>query len=535
MPFDVSQIQGIDQRRAREFSRIHSARIKDIMEKFPNAFSVTKELETNGCTISAASPIDLARDTAIPLYIKHTDGKTRLFFAYLSESQCCWRRFAGSLHGIYWKGPSEHTQNFASSIQKFLDKINAEIPRFEMKEENGPLYRLSDLGLAPRHYADTYLEILHNIIIETESMLQSTTKTLDLDEQPYQMLKHWSSGSLDDVYGNHFKLLAGSEQLTYSILISDAGIFVQYAEDRAISQEAGELSIAGSPKNPVLPPIRPGTHKDHWVFTPLVEYSANFPKSDPESPKNGAHKTMIGERGGRIRIRNLHERTNSPIYTLYNGLRDVPRYMRYGHYDYADAKLRAIQNGSIPLISSEAPPQFPEEQVKSLAEERLRILIRAYQLYGEAPTNLNPDTPAGKEMMEKFEITIRTLKLFHRYLERHCGNFSEAVAERLGIDAVEWAKDKLEGVDSRILTQRAAKTFLGIPAGSSDSQKPEHDLKFGVTHPPIKTGLGVPFPNEDEPPLSDEKRPMLGRTLLGEMGIDLPTDGMVFRDKPQKK
>jgi len=387
---------------------------------FQNAsvFAILPEhtIKINNRAVRFGSPMKTGKYESIPVYVEDETGQTRLVIAYRSGSQACWRRFAGFACGIYWKGKSEHLQNFDFRIQMKLDAIYDSTPAKAVFGPDGNALCLEDLGISAECICrgDGILAITAaGLITDTEHILQDAMLRLQepfdvhaSGNKPNRLIAFWWAGNAEDPYGRHVNLMVLSRNMKYiyCLALTDDGMFPKYIQDAS----AYGINGAGAPEYGV-----PIPEESLWMLTPIVEYDSQSDKVKREGTLEAhIHGTVVGG-GCRVRILGVHENSKSPFHELNNGMSDYYRLLRSENFNLADAKLRRIleRGGELPQPPiPKTEPMVPKEHVNG----RLQELLEAYHIY--AAGGLDPGTGEGRNAISRLNITGRDIALFKRYL-----------------------------------------------------------------------------------------------------------------------
>ncbi|MEW6035018.1 MAG: hypothetical protein AB1529_00255 [Candidatus Micrarchaeota archaeon] len=376
----------------------------------PGAFRLldTFGVSTDDARVRFGSPIKLDDYDAIPVYVGR-GGQTTLAFAYRSRSQACWRRFAGRVGDIFWKGKSEHMQNFDWRLQRELDRIYE--TRTPLALAASGLHSLADLGLSSSLISPRWDGAMH-FITQIEDALQScmTVSSAPFDERdrmkaPATLIDFWWAGHPDDAYGRHANLMVLSRDAAYlyCIALTAEGIFPKFVQDAGTDR----LNSVGAPDRGV-----PIPKSSSWVFTPIVEYSSQQDEVARQKLSDlEIHGTIVFG-GNRVRIIGAHASGRSPFYELSNGLDGMCRLLRQDCYDAVEQKLSRIiaRGGALPL--SRTPPERPEAP-EGEVEERLHQLLEAF--HGLSISIPDPETSEGRQRMFDYHIGTREVALFRRY------------------------------------------------------------------------------------------------------------------------
>lgn len=413
----------------------HSERIRRIAESNPQPFRVSESFSIGKSTVMIGSPIFFDNYEAIPVYVRE-GGTTALNFAYRSKSQDSWRRYVGTYGGIFWKGPSEHLQNFDWRIQKRLDGISDSSPRHLLRSDMGNASSLDFLSpLDP-----TYVPIAEHLL--QKRMVRSHDR-LDLQDpgiKPNLLVDFWTSGSPEDSYGRHPTMIAESldGRYRYGLALTEDGLvpkFIQPSGDR--------INLAGAPETGVL--LR---DEDGWVLTPIVEYNSQQDKAREATGRLVEVDGTILLGGNRVRIHGVHTSMNSPFFELNNGLDDVYRLLRCSSVDFVEAKLQAILDGRgrLPLDSNRPGQAEPD---RAAAESRYGSLTSAFLRIRNG--ELDPGSDAGRAVLAGLFIHDNDLAVFRRYFG-YLRSFQlegfdvpdfawQRLKEKLWRMSVQWARD----------------------------------------------------------------------------------------------
>ncbi len=302
-------------------------------------------IEFDSRRVMFGSPLKTGKYESIPVYIDDESGQTRLVLAYRSGSQGCWRRFAGFMSGIFWKGESEHLQNFDFRIQMKLDAIYESMPAQAVLGPDGNPFSLQDLGISAEGVCRGDSEIYGNsiaLIGGAERVLQGAMlhqqEEFDVHAEgnrPGRLIAFWWSGNAEDPYGRHVNLMVLSRNMKhlYCLALTDDGMFPKYVQGAA----SDGINSAGAPLTGVDIP-----EESLWMLTPIVEYDSQCDKVKREDTMEAdIHGTVVGG-GNRVRILGVHENSKSPFYELNNGMSDYYRLLRSENFGLVDAKLRRI-------------------------------------------------------------------------------------------------------------------------------------------------------------------------------------------------
>jgi hypothetical protein len=372
-----------------------------------NTFSIGEH------TLSFGSPLELGKHNAIPLYVTHQD-QTAMIFAYQSKSHACWRRYAGFLAGIFWKGRSQHFQNFDWRIQKELDCIYYSRPSVPLKGPDGDLLKLSDFGLTAAQAADErHQKAAGLLVIGCEDILQGAmeagAKPFDIHDEgnkPELLLDYWWAGREDEAYGIHLNMMVVSRNRNYlyCIAVSDDGMFPKYVQDFGSTG----INAVGAPATGV-----PFSKEHGWLLTPIVEYSDETRDVEKEAAEQVVIKSTVLGGGNRVRVRNAHTSEKSPFFELNNGMACFYRLLRAGAHEEAGKGLQKIlaTKGRLPVS---ATPQQDAAVSGREVEDRHHQLIEAYHDFEKGL--LDPAAEEGRSRMARLSVGRRELVVFRRYL-----------------------------------------------------------------------------------------------------------------------
>jgi hypothetical protein len=437
---------------------IHTWRIRTLAASNQSLFGVVHSFEVGDKRVQLGSPLILggfgvnpAYD-AIPVYITGQDNQTRMVFAYRSKSQYCWRRFAGHIHNIFWKGDSEHMQNFDWRIQKEIDRVWDKIKPSCLHDDEGKKLSLEDLCITksqskpvPQMAAATIATKTERIIQESMSIDASEFNQLKDGVKPTVLLDYWWAGTPEDTYGRHINLVVASDRYIYCLAVTDDGMFPKYVQDRG-NQEIG---VIGSPAKGI--PIS----KEHsWVLTPILEY-----EQQTDGVANGALQnvhvrgTVMGVE--RVRVYGIHTNVTSPFYEVNNAMGPMFRCLRNGDHEALESELANIirNGGALPSASDDVQTKRSNLPVgRELVDERLHQLITAYHEFESG--KLDPSAWFGKRRMKELMITEREIAIFKRYQKyvetwktAYHGDFPlfamQTLTTKLGFVARQWVADRI--------------------------------------------------------------------------------------------
>ncbi|MFH0884215.1 MAG: hypothetical protein V1861_00725 [Candidatus Micrarchaeota archaeon] len=401
-----------------DISNRYSQHMLEIVFLNVPAFAILPEhtIEINNRRVRFGSPMKTGKYESIPVYVEDEAGHTRLVIAYRSGSQGCWRRFAGFAGGIYWKGKSEHLQNFDFRIQMKLDAIYDSTPAKAVFGPDDYALSLEDLGMSAERICGANNGIYATaaaLICNTEHFLQDAMLRLPepfdvhaAGNKPGRLIAFWWAGNAEDPYGRHVNLMVLSRNMKYiyCLALTDDGMFPKYIQNAA----AYGINGAGAPELGV-----PIPEESLWMLTPIVEYDSQCDKVKREDAMEAEiHGTVVGG-GRRVRILGVHENTKSPFFELNNGMSDYYRLLRSENFGLINAKLRRILEDGGELPQSPVPktePMVPRKYVN----DRMQELLEAYHIY--AAGGLDPGTREGQETIARLNITGRDIALFKRYL-----------------------------------------------------------------------------------------------------------------------
>ena len=417
----------------------YERRLESLVRLHPTAFTPIATVQVQHSKAMVCMPISLGRYDAVPLFVQNGSGLPRLIFAYSSKSQDSWRRFAGCIRyeeGInYWKGGSEHLQNFDWRVQKAIDNVYSS----QIKTVLHTVDSIETLSIYSPY-----------MIIALEKRFQENPRgwiepeLFDISSagnRPYKIVDFWWSGNADDGYGTRISMVASSRNGRYLHILAITGDglvpkFIQYAED--------------FPLNPLGAPLYgvPMKKEDEWILTPIVEYEGQQERAWNATGEVINVEGTILYGGGRVRIRGLHQSPKSPYFELDNGMRDFYRLLRTGSTEGADTKMRKLleAGGALP-ISAEPAEETEPSQAKS--GWRYYYLFQAFTLYYQGL--LDPSTEQGQSLMASYLITSRDIAVFKRYADYVRSHLlpggaipdqvKKQVADKLWNLSVQWAKD----------------------------------------------------------------------------------------------
>ena len=478
----------------------HRSRVRELMWRFPEAFRTAETITyPDGTTVRIGSPLRMKEEIAVPVYITQ-EGRTQMVFVYPSESQASLRRFPGEQSGAIFKGKfspklpdgvaylGEHFQNQEYRIQKAVDKIIKEKAPVDT-QSGGERVSLFELGFngkpkkgdpdAPGADAPgmSRFDANRHIVIKGEQDLQismnAEAEKVDVSapgNRPAKMVDYWFAGSDSAPYGKHIKAVVSSEngKYLYGVVITEDGMFLSYLQHA----EAG-INRGGSPKKGLLP-------KDEWLMTPIIEYEGQVIKIDAPLGVMVGKKTIVGTRGGRLRLFGAHETPKSPFFELNNGLSPLFRMLREGNFNAAESAMSGFASGKTPLTSAEKPKTLPFEALKNAIEKRTDILAKAFEAYEAG--RLDPSTPAGRAMMEEMKLSDRDIDIFRRWKEAT----EESRMVRLGRRAAQWAKD--EAAAGRLKPEAVGEPTLAMKPEAELAAKAGQDIE-GIRKRASEKGL----------------------------------------------
>ena len=434
----------------------HESRMAAIVSRQPEAFTISETISIGKYvvgigrllrpkSVDGSDPYD-----TIPLYISEPGKQTQLVFAYRSKSQDCWRRFAGYLYDVYWKGPSEHLQNFDWRIQRKLDEVCDGVHPLQLRDTDGSPLDLADLSINRGHSNSSCAMTGSAIIAASEQILQHSMleQVPPFDPhgygvKPETLVDYWWCGKPEDPYGRHLTLLVASEKYLYCIGVTDEGLFLKFIQHRDIS----DINLAGAPAKGVL--IEP---HDSWILTPILEYRDYARGPQLGGVKNYVVRGTILGGGERVRINGVHDDAWSPLIEINNGLAVLPRMIRRADFVSANGELQKIRvdDGKLPL-SKDPPERVPAAEIIHIIDRRETELLEAFRalLSGE----LDPSTLSGRTKMTEFHITSLEAAVLLRYRESlgPMANHLEARSDpsvnlfrkRLRLMAAQWAQDQV--------------------------------------------------------------------------------------------
>jgi hypothetical protein len=390
--------------------------LRTVFQNIP-AFAILPRhtIEFDSRRVMFGSPLKTGKYESIPVYLDDESGQKRLVLAYRSGSQGCWRRFAGVISGIFWKGESEHLQNFDYRIQMKLDAIyDSTFAQSVLGPDGNPL-SLEDLGISAEGVCRGDNDLYANsvaLIAGSERVLQGAMlhqqKEFDVSAEgnkPGQLITFWWAGNAEDPYGKHVNLMVLSRNMKYlyCLALTDDGLFPKYIQ----GAESDGINSAGAPSSGV-----PILKESLWLLTPIVEYDSLCSKvKDEETLEADIHGTVIGG-GNRVRILGVHENSKSPFFELNNGMHDYYRLLRSESFGLLDSKLRRVlDNGGV--LPQSPVPKAETAVPREYIEERLHELLEAYHLY--AAGALEPGVDGSRDAIARLNITGRDLALFKRY------------------------------------------------------------------------------------------------------------------------
>lgn len=425
--------------------------IRGLMGLHPLPFRISRMVKINGSLVRFGSTMKLSRYDAIPLFITK-DDRTYLVFAYQSMSQASWRRFAGYKDCIFWKGRSEHLQNFDYRIQRVLDGIyDKSVPTLIGKGTD--LLGLQDLGLNVFKFDGESRKAADHIVKSVEDVLQGSMVDnephIDFTKQgnlPHRLISYWWAGNDGGVWGRYLSLVCESanRDYIYGIAITEDGMMLQYIQ----RERQGEVGIntAGAPALGV-----PVPKEYDWLFTPVFEYSSQVREVKAENVSRlEVIGTVLGG-GHRVRVWGLHESTKSPFFQISNGFNDVYRMLRREDNAGVERFMNRIisDGGELPRIGT--PPAEPRsDRLRIEADARWDTLFKAFSEYVYGRLDLG--TEHGRRYAIENGIGKRELKLFQRYsrfVDDWNGDVDSPVVHmvknRFMKEAERWARDKLNG------------------------------------------------------------------------------------------
>jgi hypothetical protein len=390
---------------------MHTEKMRRVIKFHPKPFTVSRVLEIGNARVMLGSKMKLSGYDAIPVYIEKAGDRTRLVFAYKSKSHECWRRFAGSYAGVFHKGPDEYLQNFDWRIQKALDEVSQSVTRTRITK--GKKHLLDIDHFCPTDSQTPYIlkEAAMALIIGSEILLQ------EAHEQPYddkrysrptKLLDYWLDGDVQGPYGEYINLIVASGDYIYCVALTEDGIFPKFAQRNV---PVPEINAAGAPLHGAS---IPDEHK--WIFTPIVEYNRKKNKEMVSRVPEVDIDATLSLNQNRIRIRKVHEFSQSPLFELGNGLAPLSLLMRTQCFDHAVGRIREIkESGGVLPLSGQRPNGNAEGADSIEVARRLNKLMRAFMQFRRGV--LVEHTKAGRSLMLKYAVYERELALFKRYAE----------------------------------------------------------------------------------------------------------------------
>ncbi|MBU0532544.1 hypothetical protein KKB44_03555 [Candidatus Micrarchaeota archaeon] len=424
-----------------DVAKVRKEKLGEVMRYHPEPFRISRIVKINGSEAFVGSPMHFSQYDAIPVYVRANGDELRLTFAYKSKSQDCWRRFAGYLRGIFWKGSSEHLQNFHWRIQKALDYVYENERHTDITMGSSKPIDITEaicpaaVQREPRLTETALKIILHSEdVLQTQMSLGSVPLNAEQErtETRMELVDYWWGGSIEGPYGRYMNLIVRSSNYLYCMALTEADLFLKYAEHR----NEGGINSAGAPLRGV-----PVPKSERWLFTPAVEYDGQEKEAVYENPRISVHGTIAIGGGNRVRVNGIHNTEKSPFFKLKNGLSDVSRLLWSEKFDDAERKLRGIMEtgGDLPLI--ETPPNLPPKEVLDEdAEQRHIQLISAFERYFSYHTH--PDWEQKKRnVIAQYAITESEFALFKRYAEWAKGWKTYAVSYG---DLDQWTRATIE-------------------------------------------------------------------------------------------
>ena len=445
-----------------EAIRDYDDSLRKLVMKIHEQFRVSSTLDVGGTRVHVCSPMQLDKYAVIPVYIEQKVGYPRLVLAYKSQSQDVWRRFAGYLAGLYWKGESEHLQTLDWRIQKALDLTYESNPHVPIMKSGAPM-DLKDLSLGILGSNEANRAISASLIPQSEMAIQgemvSGQKEFDLSDRsngPERILDYWWGGDMEGAYGRYVNVIALSrnKQNIYCLAVTEDGIYLKSMQDAA----DGRINMVGAPKRGIKV-----AENDKWVFSPIIEYDSQSKGVIKNGNKDAKVLDTLAFRNNRVRIIGTHETPSSPFFEFSNGMEGICRLMREGSLDMVRDRLDTmIAKGILPL-SSEFPEDPSSTEVRADFERRMATLRQAFGDYMDG--RLDPATEQGRQRISGFMLTGRDLATFKRYkiyLDAYMGRsdgeagsgmnhqlesmLENGVLERkLRFMAERWAKDMNKG------------------------------------------------------------------------------------------
>jgi hypothetical protein len=443
---------------------LDSPKIKDFHENMlnfiwsnPESFIPAELIKIDGQMVMVGRPMKVGNEVIFPIYVTSEKGRRNLVIAYHSESQDCWRRFAGGFevnsyregeNGLeritgfdikYYKGnlipengttdsSAEHFQDFHWKIQKVLDgRMDATT---SLPVANG-IKSLNDIGIYDKNivvrskikkadyeknkdYVKEVIKELCAAVVERsnvvkiehyyQKMMRWEVEEMEPtgENRPHKLIDMWESGDDKSAYGNHINLVIASEneKYHYVIALTEDGIFPKYIQDA----ETGGITNCGSPNKGVL-------LKDEGLLLPLMEYAKQV--TDDQTWRYKAMKTIGWRRIGRIRfLIGMHSLEDSPLYNLDNAFAKFYPMLREGKVQDVMTELHRMMVDEEPLAVDARLDVITIESAAYADNERVAVLELAFQDYLKG--ELDTKTDAGKAKAAEYGLSERDLEAFGR-------------------------------------------------------------------------------------------------------------------------
>jgi len=332
------------------------ATMRGLVRDYREMFMPIATLRIGHDIVRICQPMALGRtdsgrpeDIAIPLLITHA-GSTQLVMAYQSESQGCWRRYAGRTVMGYNKGNDQNWQNFDSRIQYALDTVMlARQPVTPMR--GGRVLGLADFGISADMSPGTeIIDTNEERIYQSMSVGAAPLNLSAEGNMPGTLVRYWPSRN--SAYGNYISAVVRSADNLhdYGIAVTRFGIFVQYVQD---NRDTG-INGAGAPARGVTLDVN-----SQWVMTPVLEYTAELKQQRMGPIHEGVGRdsrfrntvaitgTSLGVRGGRSLVIGLHGSELSPFREINVVFAPVCRYLAAGDMNSAIIMLERFRTGRL--------------------------------------------------------------------------------------------------------------------------------------------------------------------------------------------